>query len=130
MAQHIAYRVYGLSNKNFHGLAGNHHPEAEIISRVGAQLGWNVIRGSSTDGGKEAYDSMINILKTPGNIFAITPDGPQGPANALSSGGIQASQDKHSQRSARISTLMCFEVYHIPKPSRGCIWICIEHLYD
>ena len=82
----------GLSNKNFHGLAGNHHPEAEIISRVGAQLGWNVIRGSSTDGGKEAYDSMINILKTPGNIFAITPDGPQGPAKIPKAGTIRAAQ--------------------------------------
>ena len=41
----------GLSNKNYYGLAGNHHPDAEIISRVGKKLGWNVIRGSSTVGG-------------------------------------------------------------------------------
>jgi lysophospholipid acyltransferase (LPLAT)-like uncharacterized protein len=82
----------GLANKNFHGLAGNHHPEAEIISRIGAKLGWDVIRGSSTDGGKAAYDSMLNILKTPGNVFAITPDGPQGPAKIPKAGTIRAAQ--------------------------------------
>ena len=43
-------------------------------------MGWNIVRGSSTDGGKEAYNKMLNILNKPGNLFAITPDGPQGPA--------------------------------------------------
>ena len=28
----------GLSKKNYFGLAGNHHPDAEIISRIGAKL--------------------------------------------------------------------------------------------
>ena len=35
---------------------------------------------------------MINILKTPGNIFAITPDGPQGPAKIPKAGTIRAAQ--------------------------------------
>ena len=82
----------GLANKNFYGMAGNHHPEAEIISRVGGQLGWRVIRGSSTDGGKKAYDRMLQILKTPGNVFVITPDGPQGPAKVPKAGTIKAAQ--------------------------------------
>ena len=82
----------GLSNKNYYGLAGNHHPDAEIISRVGKKLGWNVIRGSSTDGGKKAYDEMLAILKKPKTIFAITPDGPQGPAKIPKAGTIRAAQ--------------------------------------
>jgi len=82
----------GLAHKNYFGMAGNHHPEAEIISRVGRKLGWRVVRGSSTDGGKEAYEEMINALKTPGTVFAITPDGPQGPAKTPKAGAIRAAQ--------------------------------------
>ena len=82
----------GLANKNYFGMAGNHHPEAEIISRVGKKLGWAVIRGSSTDGGKKAYEQMISSLKKPGTVFAITPDGPQGPAKIPKAGAIRAAQ--------------------------------------
>lgn len=82
----------GLSKKSFYGLAGNHHPDAEIISRIGAKLGWNVIRGSSTDGGKKAYVEMIEILRKNKNVFAITPDGPQGPAKIPKPGAIRAAQ--------------------------------------
>ena len=82
----------GLANKNYFGMAGNHHPEAEIISRVGKKLGWEVIRGSSTDGGKKAYEEMIKSLDRPGTVFAITPDGPQGPAKIPKAGAIRAAQ--------------------------------------
>ena len=82
----------GLANKNYFGMAGNHHPEAEIISRVGKKLGWSVIRGSSTDGGKKAYEQMIKSLDKPGTVFAITPDGPQGPAKIPKAGAIRAAQ--------------------------------------
>jgi lysophospholipid acyltransferase (LPLAT)-like uncharacterized protein len=82
----------GLANKNYFGMAGNHHPEAEIISRVGRKLGWTVIRGSSTDGGKKAYEEMLLSLKVPGAVFAITPDGPQGPAKIPKAGVIRAAQ--------------------------------------
>ena len=82
----------GLSKKGFYGLAGNHHPDAEIIARIGAKLGWNVIRGSSTDGGKKAYIEMIEILRKNKNVFAITPDGPQGPAKIPKPGTIRAAQ--------------------------------------
>ena len=51
----------GLAKNNYHGLAGNHHPDAEIISRVGKKLGWNIVRGSSTDGGKKAYNEILEI---------------------------------------------------------------------
>ena len=32
-----------LSKKNYYGMASNHHPDAEIISRVGKKLGWNIV---------------------------------------------------------------------------------------
>tara|TARA_B100000214_G_C23837314_1_gene567089 strand:- start:124 stop:810 length:687 start_codon:yes stop_codon:yes gene_type:complete len=82
----------GLSKKNYFGLAGNHHPDAEIISRIGAKLGWRVVRGSSTDGGKKAYNEILEILKSKDAVFAITPDGPQGPAKIPKPGAIRAAQ--------------------------------------
>lgn len=82
----------GLAKNQYYGLAGNHHPDAEIISRIGRKLGWNVIRGSSTDGGKKAYDDMLRVLSCPGNVFAITPDGPQGPPKIPKAGVIRAAQ--------------------------------------
>ncbi|MEA1882717.1 MAG: lysophospholipid acyltransferase family protein [Candidatus Marinimicrobia bacterium] len=82
----------GLAKKEYYGMAGNHYPDAEIISRIGNKLGWNVIRGSSTDGGRQAYDEMLDILRIPGNVFAITPDGPKGPAKVPKAGIIRAAQ--------------------------------------
>ena len=82
----------GLAKNNYHGLAGNHHPDAEIISRVGKKLGWNIVRGSSTDGGKKAYNEILEILKSQKTVFAITPDGPQGPAKIPKPGAIRAAQ--------------------------------------
>ena len=73
-------------------MAGNHHPDAEIISRVGKKLGWNIVRGSSTDGGKKAYNEILEILKSQITVFAITPDGPQGPAKIPKPGAIRAAQ--------------------------------------
>jgi len=81
-----------LAKNQFYGMAGNHYPDAEIIARTGKKLGWKLIRGSSTDGGKKAYNEMLTILKTPGNVVAITPDGPQGPAKKAKAGTISAAQ--------------------------------------
>ena len=78
----------GLAKKQYYGLAGNHHPDAEIISRIGKKLGWKVIRGSSTDGGKKAYDDMLRILEKPGSVFSITQDGPQGTPKIPKAGAI------------------------------------------
>ena len=82
----------GLSKNNYYGLAGNHHPDAEIISRIGAKLGWKVVRGSSTDGGKKAYNEILEILRSKDAVFAISPDGPQGPAKLPKPGAIRAAQ--------------------------------------
>jgi lysophospholipid acyltransferase (LPLAT)-like uncharacterized protein len=81
-----------LAKKQFYGMAGNHYPDAEIVARTGKKLGWKLIRGSSTDGGKEVYNKMLAVLKTPGNVVAITPDGPQGPAKRPKAGTISAAQ--------------------------------------
>ncbi|MFQ6611593.1 MAG: lysophospholipid acyltransferase family protein [Fidelibacterota bacterium] len=81
-----------LADKGFYGIAGNHYPDAEIISRIGNKLGWNILRGSSTDGGRQAYEGMIQVLQARPSVVAITPDGPQGPPKIPKAGAIKAAQ--------------------------------------
>ncbi|MEK7369100.1 MAG: lysophospholipid acyltransferase family protein, partial [Planctomycetota bacterium] len=57
------------------------------IARVIKNMGFGVVRGSSTRGGAGA---MINMVKEAenGRFLAVTPDGPRGPREAAQSGII------------------------------------------
>lgn len=80
-----------LSGNQYHGVTGT-HGDAEIITRIGEKLGWNILRGSSTERGREAYDNMLRILQERENLVAITPDGPKGPAKIPKAGAVRAAQ--------------------------------------
>ena len=84
--------VKQLANNQFYALAGTHN-DAEIISRICLDTGWKVIRGSSSDKGKEAFEGIIKALKTPGSLVAMTPDGPKGPAKIPKAGVIKAAKN-------------------------------------
>jgi lysophospholipid acyltransferase (LPLAT)-like uncharacterized protein len=67
------------------------HRDGEIITRILENLGYTMIRGSSTRGGARALAEMIRALKS-GRSIAITPDGPKGPARVFSPGAAVAAQ--------------------------------------
>ena len=83
--------VHNLKNEKVNALAGTHQ-DADIISRVAASWGWNMIRGSSKEKGDIAYRKIFKILREKQNIFFITPDGPTGPPKIPKLGIIRASQ--------------------------------------
>jgi lysophospholipid acyltransferase (LPLAT)-like uncharacterized protein len=83
--------VHNLKNEKVNALAGTHQ-DADIISRVAASWGWNMIRGSSKEKGNIAYRKIFKILREKQNIFFITPDGPTGPPKIPKLGIIRASQ--------------------------------------
>ena len=83
--------VKQLAYKKYYAVAGTHF-DAEIIARICANMGWNVIRGSSSDKGKEAYEAILNTLNQPGSVVAMTPDGPKGPAKIPKAGLVKAAQ--------------------------------------
>ena len=65
------------------------HSDGELIARVQAYFGFNVIRGSSFNknktknkGGYTAIREMIRA-RARGEVIAITPDGPRGPARKV-----------------------------------------------
>ena len=80
-----------LASKHYYALAGMHR-DAELIAQIGAQVGWKLLRGSSSDRGKEVFKEMITVLSTPGEVVAMTPDGPKGPAKIPKAGVIRAAQ--------------------------------------
>jgi lysophospholipid acyltransferase (LPLAT)-like uncharacterized protein len=80
-----------LSGQNNYGIAGT-HGDAEIVSRIAEKLGWQVLRGSSTERGNEVYNELLNVLNVPGNLVAMTPDGPKGFAKVPKAGAIRAAQ--------------------------------------
>lgn len=65
------------------------HGDGEIIFRVIEQWGYRGVRGSSSRGGKEALLAMVAELQR-GSSFAITPDGPRGPAGVPQPGVLIA----------------------------------------
>jgi hypothetical protein len=80
-----------LAKSNYYGLAGTNR-DAELISRIGSKLGWNLLRGSSSKGGSEIFIEILNVLNNSPTLVAITPDGPRGPEKIPKPGIIMAAQ--------------------------------------
>ena len=79
------------SSRGYYALAGT-HADAELISHIAGRMRWKMIRGSSTEGGQDAFKNIIRSLKQAGSVLYITPDGPKGPACEPKSGTIRAAQ--------------------------------------
>lgn len=67
------------------------HSDGEIIARICERWGYRPVRGSTTRGAGRALLGMIRDLEA-GREFAITPDGPRGPAGVAQAGALLASQ--------------------------------------
>lgn len=63
------------------------HTDGEYIAQISQQLGFNIVRGSTTRGGVEALLKMIKDVKE-GTSFIITPDGPKGPRFTVQPGVV------------------------------------------
>jgi lysophospholipid acyltransferase (LPLAT)-like uncharacterized protein len=66
--------------------------DGELIARVAQRTGWHAARGSSSSGGKEALDEMIERIRQTG-LGAHIVDGPKGPAGRVKPGLIKLAQD-------------------------------------
>jgi len=65
--------------------------DGELIARVAQRTGWHPVRGSSSSGGKEALDEMIERVRQTG-LGAHIVDGPRGPAGRVKPGLIKLAQ--------------------------------------
>jgi len=110
-----------LAKYHFHILAGFHR-DAELGVGIGEKLGWNFLRGSSSQQGSEVFQQIVTFLSKPGNVFAITPDGPKGPAKIPKPGTVRAAQKigipiiPAAGRSRRSWGFTNWDTFHITKP--------------
>ena len=61
--------------------------DGDILDNLLNKWNYKVVRGSSSRGGKEALQELINSAKN-GNSVVLTPDGPRGPANEMKNGAF------------------------------------------
>lgn len=81
--------VWGNRFRDISALAST-HGDAEIIARMMQRWGYRFVRGSSSQGGREALGQIVEGLKQ-GQTFAFTPDGPRGPRGVPKPGLLVAS---------------------------------------
>jgi lysophospholipid acyltransferase (LPLAT)-like uncharacterized protein len=102
--------------------------DGELIAQLSLRLGYRPVRGSSTRGGREAAQELIETLKNGGNC-AITPDGPRGPRRK-----VQPGVSKIPRQSGRSVVALGFAAEHcwrfkswdrfmVPKPFSRCVFI-------
>jgi len=65
------------------------HSDAEILSQIGKRLGYTPLRGSSNRKPTAAAVELLKIIKQPGNVVALTPDGPRGPERKVKIGTLK-----------------------------------------
>ncbi len=63
-----------------------------ILADLLTSLKYKVIRGSSSKGGKDAMNTIREIIRN-GDTLLITPDGPRGPAEIMKAGAVAAAKD-------------------------------------
>lgn len=61
--------------------------DGEILTRLLKKWKYNVERGSSSNGGAEVLETLIENAKI-GKSIAITPDGPRGPEKKMKAGAV------------------------------------------
>ncbi len=77
---------YIFKNKNFSALVSK-SKDGELLTKVLNSWKYDVVRGSSHKGGKEALTNMIEIANSKKSL-AVTPDGPTGPIYKFKAGAV------------------------------------------
>lgn len=83
-----AIRYFKTYSKFNPGLMISRSRDGDLISGVANRTGWHTPRGSSSRGGKQALDAMIDHLNTFG-FGAHILDGPRGPMGTVKAGAIK-----------------------------------------
>ncbi len=95
--------------------------DGEIIAGVAEKTGWDVVRGSSSRGGRDALAQMAERLKQR-RVAAHIVDGPRGPSGSVKAGVIRLAQlggaviAPFSARADRAWYFNSWDRFMIPKP--------------
>ncbi len=81
---------YRFRNRGFAGLTSQ-SKDGDILAAVLGKWGYKVVRGSSSKGGSEALNEIVDTITT-GRSVCITPDGPKGPSQEMKAGAAVAAK--------------------------------------
>ena len=73
-------------NKNFTALISKSQ-DGDLLEKILKHWKYNVIRGSSSNGGEVALGIMVDYARN-NETVVITPDGPRGPLNKMKAGAV------------------------------------------
>lgn len=82
--------IWRLFAHKYAGAVVSQSKDGQILSDLLDKWGFILIRGSSSKGGKEVMNQLVE--KSKDNFVLLTPDGPRGPRHILKPGGIVAAQ--------------------------------------
>lgn len=122
---HRNYKVAALVSKSKDG---------EILTRLLKSWNYDVVRGSSHIGGKEALKIMINKISE-GYSFAITPDGPTGPQHKMKPGAVVLAYRKQvplfliGTASNKHYVFNSWDKFQVPKPFSKVVVVYSEPIY-
>jgi len=111
---------YYFRNKNISALISKSR-DGDILSNLLDKWNYKVVRGSSNNGGKEAFNQMIELAASK-NSLAITVDGPKGPINKMKAGAVVISQRTNTPlfligvSYKKYFELNSWDKFRIPKP--------------
>lgn len=120
-------------NKNVTALVST-SKDGGLLVKILNKWKYNVIRGSSNKGGKEALLEMIEIAKL-NKTIAITPDGPKGPGNVMKPGAIITSVRTGNPivlvaaAASKVFQFNSWDKFKIPKPFTKVSVIYSEPLF-
>lgn len=81
---------YFFKNKGFAGLTSQ-SKDGDILASVLEKWGYSVVRGSSSKGGSEALNRIVDEINS-GKCASMTPDGPKGPPHEMKAGAAVAAK--------------------------------------
>jgi len=91
----LAVPLYFLRKQNLITMASLNRDGA-IAAVIGKKLGYTMVRGSSTRGGKDALAIMIKLIRD-GQSGALTVDGPRGPRHMVKPGAVVIAQKANAK---------------------------------
>ena len=101
--------------------------DGEILSSLLSKWGYRLFRGSSSSGGKEALNELIDSFPEL-NYAAITPDGPRGPARFIKNGALIVSMKCGApiipvsiEYSSGITLKKSWDFFEVPMPFSRCV---------
>ena len=108
--------------KNNFWVISSTHKDSEILANILSSWKYKLIKGSSTRGWLPVLKKLIKLFSAPGNIVAITNDGPRGPARKSKPGALKIALQKNVSivgmkgSASSFWTLNSWDRLKIPKP--------------